>query len=137
MHGNARTRVEAEHLAGGYQKRQCPQQRPEPAQLDQILVEERVAVGEVDFRELDEVTDHGGDQQDQVHEQPFVRREKEIFSACEQQHSQENVGHGRRFPDQQRAFGLGSHGQARGYVIRFDRPGPSAPLGGHVWWPKC
>jgi len=98
---------------------------------------ERVAVGKVDFRELDEVTDYGGDQQDQVHEKPSVRREKEIFSACGQQHRQEYVGHGHRFPDQQRAFGLGSQGQARRYVIRFDRPGPSAPLGGHVWRQKC
>lgn len=62
VHGNARTRVEAEHLAGGYQKRQRPQQRPEPTQLNQVLVEERVTIGEVNFRELDEVTDHGGDQ---------------------------------------------------------------------------
>jgi len=106
VHGNAWTRIEAEHLAGGYQKRQRPQQRPEPTQLNQVLVKERVTIGKVDFRELDEVADHGGDQQDQVHEQPFVRREKEIFSAYEQKHRQEYVGHGRRFPDQHRTFGL-------------------------------
>lgn len=132
MHGNGRSRVEAEHLAGGHQKRQRPQQRPKPTQLDQVLVKERVAVGEVDLREPDEVANYGGDQQDQVHEQPFVRREKQVFSAREQQHRQEYVRHGRRVPDQQCAFGLGSHGQARGYVIRLDRPGPGAPLGCHV-----
>jgi len=76
VHSNARPGVEAEHLTGGYQKRQRPQHRPEPTQLDQVLVEKRVAVGEVDFRELDEVANHGSDQQDQVHEQPFMRRKK-------------------------------------------------------------
>jgi len=136
VHDNARSRVEAKYLAGRYQKRKRPQQGPEPAQFDQILVEKRVAVGEVDFRKLDEVADYGSDQQYQIHQQPFVRREKQIFSAREQQHRQEYAGHGRRVPDQQRAFGLGSHGQTRRYVVRFDRPRPSAPLGGHVWGRK-
>lgn len=110
VHSNAWSRVEAEHLAGGYQKRERPQQRPEPTQLDQVLVEERVAVSEVDFWEPDKVADHGRDQQDQVDEQSFMRREKQIFSARKQQHGQEYVEHSRRFPDQQRAFGIGSHG---------------------------
>jgi len=74
VRGNAGSRVEAKYLAGRYQKRKRPQQGPEPAQLDQILVEKRVAAGEVDFRELDEVADDGSDQQDQIHKQPFVRR---------------------------------------------------------------
>lgn len=56
-------RVQVKYLAAGHQKRGGTQQRPEPAQLDQVLVEKRVAVSEVYAREAHEVTDHGGDQQ--------------------------------------------------------------------------
>lgn len=130
-----RSIVQAKHFAGGYQKRKRPQQSPKPTQFDQVLVEEGVAVGKVNFWELDVIADNGSDQQDQIDEHPFVRREKQILSAPVYEHCQEYVGHRDGVPDQQRAFGFRSHAQiGRLIVIRLDRSGPRTPFGDHFFF---
>lgn len=130
--GDAGPGAHAEHPAGGGQKRRRPQQRPEPAQLDQVLVDERAAVGEIVPREAHVVAGHGSDQQQQVDEQPPVRGEEQVLATRVQEHGQEHVDHRVRFPDQLRAPGLGPHAQAGGLVVvRLDGPGPNGPPGAH------
>jgi len=121
--------VQAKHLGGGDQERRGPQQRPKPTELDEIPIEERVAVGEIDSREAHEVAHHGRDQQNEVDEQTFVGGQEQIFPANEQEHGEQYAEYGSGFSDQLRAFRGRPHAQPGRYVIRFDGSRPCGPFG--------
>lgn len=63
----------------------------------------------------------------------MVRGQEQILAAPVQEQSEEYVGNGGRLTDEQRAFGLGPHGQPWD-EIWFHRPRTAVPPVGHVEW---